>query len=134
MGVPTYGAIILDETLENVSMEIVVKDCLEGGMVYAGRSNSLLFTFFFWRNLHSLSDLQRSDSYLMLVAVYRNIICESVNTLLHAFPLRFYFFIWVTRFCKIFHHSCYSTENLMVSFLEANIFFWRTRGWWREDI
>lgn len=25
MGVPTYGAIILDETLENVSKEIVVK-------------------------------------------------------------------------------------------------------------
>lgn len=26
MGVPTYGAIILDETLENVSMEIVVNN------------------------------------------------------------------------------------------------------------
>lgn len=47
MGVPTYGAIILDETLENVSMEIAVMDCLEGGMAHAGRSNSLLFTFFF---------------------------------------------------------------------------------------
>ncbi|NXO66710.1 DCP2 hydrolase, partial [Phainopepla nitens] len=35
MGVPTYGAIILDETLENVSMEIVVKDSQrEGGLFF----------------------------------------------------------------------------------------------------
>lgn len=30
MGVPTYGAIILDETLENVSMEIVAKEYRKG--------------------------------------------------------------------------------------------------------
>lgn len=85
MGVPTYGAIILDETLENVSMEIVVKGCLEGRRAYAGRSDSLLFIFFFRRNLHSLSD---SASYLILVTVYRSIIYETVNTLLLAFLLR----------------------------------------------
>lgn len=33
MGVPTYGAIILDETLENVSTEVVVT---RGRMAYAG--------------------------------------------------------------------------------------------------
>lgn len=94
MGVPTYGAIILDETLENVSTEIVVKDCLEGRIAYAGRSNSLLFAFFFWRNLHSLSDSQRSDSYFVLVSVYRNTIYETENTLLLAFLLSFFLFFY----------------------------------------
>lgn len=45
MGVPTYGAIILDETLENVSMEIVVKGWREGWHMLA-EVIFLLFVFF----------------------------------------------------------------------------------------
>lgn len=52
----------------------------------------LLFTFFIWRKKKSASDSQRPDSYFTLLSVYRNIIQETVNTLLLAFPFRFFFY------------------------------------------
>jgi len=88
MGVPTYGAIILDETLENVSCE-----GLEGRMVYAGRSNLFVVYIFHLEKKKSASDSGRPDSYLTLLYVYRNIIWKTVNTLGSAFLLSFVFLI-----------------------------------------
>lgn len=95
MGVPTYGAIILDETLENVSTEIAVKGWREGWHMLA-EVIFLLLTFFHLEQKINASASQRPDSYLTLLSVYRSI-WETINTLSLGFYFQLFFFSYLFK-------------------------------------